>query len=102
MALFSLFVKCESVGTFGTQIDAVTPRASVSEFLKGDAIYEFLAGRGKRLPKKLKEVPDPGERFSDKDIVLFVPMDGLVNMHLCQLGRGNQHITIITVLTQRS
>lgn len=102
MPLFSLFVKCEGVGTFETQINAITPRVAVSEFLKDNAIYEFLAAGGNRLPKKLEEVSDLGERYSDKDIVLFIPMDGLVNMHVCQLGRRDQHITIITVLTQPS
>ncbi len=98
MALYSLFIECRGVGSFGTQARANTPRDAVCKFLKTAALYEFLAVEGKRLQKKLSQAETYG-KFSDEDILLCIPMDGLVNMHLCQLGRNGEYVTIITALT---
>jgi hypothetical protein len=99
MALCSLFVNCEGVGSFGTQIVADAPRNAVRDYLLQNGLYEFLAVRGKQLPKKLDKAISANEKFSEKDIFVFTPMDGLVNMDLCQLGRDGKYITIIVAET---
>jgi len=88
MALYSMFVSCTGVGDFSTQIRADTPRDALREFLRGTSLREFLA-KQKDWPKK----------FSEKDIVLFIPMDGLINMYLCQFGRDGKYVSVKLALT---
>jgi hypothetical protein len=88
MALYSLFVACEGVGHFSTQARADTPPNAIRAFLRGSALREFLA----------KAQGWPGD-FSEKDIFVFIPMDGLTNMYLCQLGRAGKYISITLART---
>jgi len=88
MPLYSLFVNCEGVGHFSTQASADTPKGAVGRFLEMPALRQFL-GRADGWPLDL----------SSADIVLFIPMEDLVNMHLCQLGRQGKYVQITIVRT---
>jgi hypothetical protein len=88
MALYSMFVDCDGLGSFSTQLSSPTPQSAVRKLLKGTAIYEFCA--------KQKDWP---KNFSDKDISLFIPMNCLVNMHLCQISRKGKYVSVTLVKT---
>ena len=86
MALYSMFMELQGVDSFSTQVTANTPKNAVRKFLR------WFVVKKKQWPK----------RFSEKDILLLIPMTGLVNMHLCQLGRNGEYITLTIVLTAKS
>lgn len=88
MALFSLFIEFEGQGSFSTQMRTNDAQAAVRMLLEGNAIQEWL-----------KDVPTWPQRFTEKDIFLFIPMTDLTNMYLCQLGRGGKYVSIIIART---
>ena len=77
MALWSMFVQVGS-SHFSTQVHAPSPESAVGELLRGSALRDWLKGS--------EHVGWPTS-FEAKDVFLFTPMEGLVNMYLCQLGR---------------
>jgi hypothetical protein len=89
MALWSLFVE---VGTerYSTQVRAVSARAAMATFLKGSSLSQVLGG------SKFKGWP---KSFSMKDVILFIAMDGLVNMYLCQLGQEGNYVSVTLART---
>ena len=89
MALWSLFIEVDTK-SYSTQLQAATPREAVASYLSGESLSEFLRS------EHLGEWPS---RLSATDIVLFVPMEGLTNMYLCQLGRDGKYVSIILVCT---
>ena len=89
MALWSLFV---TVGDekYSTQVVADSPRGAIRRFLHTGGLKETLSRLGSTgWPAK----------FSVKDVVLFIPMDGLVNMYLCQLGREGKYVSVVMART---
>jgi hypothetical protein len=83
MALWSLFVELEGA-CYSSQMRGDTPAEAISSFLGGGSIEGFT---------------DNKFSFTPEDIVLFIPMDGLVNMHLCQVGRRGEYASITMALT---
>ena len=59
----------------------------------------FLEGKG--LAECLAKCASEGwpDAFSVDDVIAFIPMDGLTNMHLCQLHRAGKYVDIILVQT---
>jgi len=89
MALWSLFIEVDSKH-YSTQVNAASPKAAISTFLRGKSLRSFMSG---------SEFDGWPKSFTSKDIVLFVPMEGLVNMHLCQLGRKGRYLSITLART---
>jgi hypothetical protein len=89
MALWSLFV--EGGGqSFSTQVTAENPKNAISSFLQSGGLRQWLKSRsGEGYPPL----------FSPSDIVLFAPMDGLINMHLCQMARDGKHLSVVMART---
>ncbi|MGH8453632.1 MAG: hypothetical protein ACRESW_03690 [Nevskiales bacterium] len=83
MALWSLFVEVGGK-RFSSQVRAASPKAAVSSFLRRGTLAHFS---------------ESAASFTAKDIVLFTPMEGLVNMHLCQLGRSGKYVSITLART---
>jgi hypothetical protein len=84
VALWSMFVEVGE-SRYSTQITAPDPSAAIAALLESGGLIQTLAGLSK---------DGWPERFAADDIVLFIPMDGLVNMHLCQIGREGKYITV--------
>ncbi len=89
MGLWSLFVEVASKH-FLTQVQAPSPEAAVGEFLRGAALRDWLKG---------VEYADWPRSFTAEDVFLLIPMEGLVNMYLCQLGREGCYVSITLALT---
>ncbi len=34
-----------------------------------------------------------------RDVILLIPMDGLSNMYLCQIGRDGKYVSVVMVRT---
>ena len=90
MALWSLFVDVENVLRYSTQVSAIDAEAAVAEFLALDSLKDALAAHtDKGWPPS----------FSTGDVFLLIPMDGLTNMYLCQLGRAGKYVSITLART---
>lgn len=90
MPLWSLIVKLEGNGGFSTQIAAPTPNRAVRVFLEGKSLADYLAKcAGEGWP----------DAFCVDDVIALIPMDGLTNMHLCQVHRAGKYMDIILVQT---
>ena len=87
MALWSLFVTVEGA-SFTSQLRAGSAAKAVGKFLEGRSLYQFI-GRRKGWPR----------RFTAQDVFCLIPMDGLRNAQLCQLGRGGKYVSIVLVET---
>lgn len=89
MALWSLFV---TVGkeNYSTQVVADSPREVIRRFLRTVSLKETL--------RQLRSSGWPVQ-FSLSDVILLVPMDGLVNMYLCQIGREGKYVSVIMART---
>ena len=89
MALWSLFVEVGSE-RYCSQVQAASAKAAMVKFLKGASLSQVLGG------SKFKAWP---KSFSMKDVVLFIAMDGLINMYLCQLGREGNYVSVTLART---
>ena len=89
MPLWSLIMRLEGNGGFSTQVSAPTPNRAIRLFLEGQSLPQYLAKCGEGWPKA----------FSVEDVVALIQMDGLSNMHLCQLHRAGKYMDIIAVKT---
>ncbi|HLK71379.1 MAG TPA: hypothetical protein VKT19_05450 [Steroidobacteraceae bacterium] len=91
MALWSLFVEVGSKLRYSTQIPAPTPRA---------AIRRLLSPRG-LISHDLARLSKSGwpKAFSMRDVLSLVPMEGLINMYVCQIERNGKHISVILART---
>jgi len=89
MALWSLMVNLDGGGSFGTQVSAPTPNRALRLFLEGSSLSRFLHTAGPGWP----------DTFRVDDIVAFLPMTGLKEMHLCQLGRDGRYASVMLVKT---
>ena len=87
MPLWSLVVSVEGA-FFTTQLRARTVPRAIGTFLEGKALYQFI-GRRKGWPR----------RFTGRDVFVLLPMDGLRNAYLCQLGRNGKYVSIVLVNT---
>jgi hypothetical protein len=83
MALWSFFVEVGGAH-FSSQARGDTPSVAIGNFLGSGSIEGFTRNKFS---------------FTPEDIVLFIPMDGLVNMHLCQVGRRGEYASITMALT---
>jgi hypothetical protein len=83
MALWSLFVDVDG-RHYSSQVRGDTAMDGIEKFLDSGSIQRFTKNR---------------LSFTPEDIVLFVPMDGMVNMHLCQIGRHGEYASITMALT---
>ena len=79
-------MKLDGNGGFSTQIMAPTPNRAVRLFLEGKSLPEFLG--------KCASAGWP-DAFSVDDVIAFIPMDGLTNMHVCQLHRAGKFMDVI-------
>ena len=90
VALWSLFVEVGDL-RYSTQVTADEPRSAVDELLRSHGFRDKLAGMSKDgWPSS----------FTSDDVVLLMPMDGLVNMHLCQLGREGKYVSVVMARTE--
>ena len=89
MALWSLFVEVGDT-RYSTQVTADDPRSAMRRLMTSGGLKQVLARLG-------KEGWPP--RFSARDIVLLIPMDGLVNMYLCQFGRSGKYVSVVLART---
>jgi hypothetical protein len=87
MVLWSLFVDIGSKD-YVTQVGVGSRNAAVRHFLRGNSLAKFLSG-SEFEPKS----------FSNKDIFLFIPMDGLVNMYFSQFGRKRKYVFLTLTRT---
>lgn len=88
MALYSMFVECEGLDSFSTQMVADTPPSAVRRFLGTTILQKYLEQK-EGWPTDL----------SSDDIFMFMPMEGLTNMYLCQLGRSGKYVSIVLART---
>ena len=89
MALWSLMINLHGAGSFGTQLKAPTPNRALRQFVEGNSLPKFLRTAGPGWPTA----------FSLDDVVVFIPMDGLQDMHLCQIGKDGKYANIMLVKT---
>ena len=89
MALWSLMINLDGGGSFGTQVSAPTPNRALRFFLEGSSLSRFLQTAGPGWPAT----------FRVDDVVAFLPMTGLKEMHLCQLGRDGKYASVMLVKT---
>ena len=83
MAQYSLHVELEGVSSFSTQMQAKNVPSVVRLVLEGKAIADVL-----------EALPTWPQCFTERDIFLLIPMTGLINMYLCQLGRDGKYVSI--------
>ena len=76
---------------YSTQFTAEDPPGAVAELLSSGGFRELAA--------KLSNVGDPVE-FSIEHVLYIVPMEGLTNMHLCQLGRDGKYASVVMARTE--
>jgi hypothetical protein len=92
MALFSLFISCDGVGSYSTQYQAESPYGAIREFLHTNTLNQFLS-----------QHPDWPKDFNLQDIYIFMPLGGLTNLYFCGLGQQGKYVQIHIVQTiQRS
>jgi hypothetical protein len=92
MALFSLFISCEGVGSFSTQCRAENPYDAIRSFIGTSQLNQFLSAH-----------PDWPKDFKSRDIYAFIPLDGLANLYFCGLGQKGKYVQVHLVQTvQRS
>jgi hypothetical protein len=92
MALFSLFISCEGAGSFSTQCRAENPHRAIRNFLGTSQLNHFLSVH-----------PEWPRDFALRDVYAFIPLDGLVNLYFCGLGKKGKYVQIHIVQTvQRS
>ena len=89
MALWSLFVEVGHL-RYSTQVTADDPRAAIRRFLKTGSLREVL--------QRLSDKGWPAS-FSTKDIVAFIPMDGLTNMYLCEFAQKGKYASVVMART---
>jgi hypothetical protein len=89
MALWSLFVEVGRT-RYSTQVTADDPKAAIRSFLASGGLKGTLKGlAGEGWPRS----------FAMKDVFAFLPMDGLINMYLCQLGRKGKYVSVVLART---
>ena len=92
MALFSLHINCDGIGSYITQCHGENPYDAIRSYLKTTSLNEFLSSH--------EEWP---RDFKLRDIYLFTPLEGLSNIYLCGLGQNGKYVQIEIVQTvQRS
>lgn len=92
MALFSLFISCEGIGSFSTQFQAENPHEAIRSFLGTSQLNHFLSA-----------YPEWPQDFALRDIYAFIPLEGLANLYFCGLGQKGKYVQIHLVQTvQRS
>ncbi len=77
--------------TTSTQIQVQSLSEAIPSLLKRGTLNEFSRAA-------LKPNAEPPQ-FSEADIVLFIPMEGLTNMWLCQIGRAGIYASIVLTVT---
>ncbi len=90
MALWSLVIDAGG-RRYSTQVEAAEPRDAVAVFLAGESLASFLRSEG---------LIDWPTDFGPRDVTLMMPMKGLFNMFICDLGRGGNYVSIILVRTE--
>ncbi len=88
MALFSLHVHCDGIGSYSTQCQGDNPYDAIRVFLKKTSLNEFLAPH-----------PEWPRDFKLRDIYLFIPLDWLTNIYFCDLGQKGKYVQIDIVQT---
>lgn len=76
---------------YSTQFTAVDPPGAIAELLSSGGFRELAAKSSHR---------DAPVEFSVGDILYIVPMEGLINMHLCQLGRNGKYASVVMARTE--
>jgi hypothetical protein len=89
VALWSLFVDAGGE-RYTTQITADNPKLAVQRLLASSGLADML--------KRRTSDGWPGS-FTAEDIHLLIPMEGLVNVHLCQLGREGKYVSVVMAET---
>jgi hypothetical protein len=90
VALWSLFVE---VGEqrYSAQVIADDPKGAVAAFLRSGGLRDTLANLSKGgWPRE----------FTIDNVIYLVPMEGLINMHLCQLGVGGKYVSVVMARTE--
>ena len=90
MALWSLTVEIGEE-RFNAQLTASEPHG---------AIGELLASRGFRELAAKALAGARSAEFTIDDILYLIPMEGLVNMHLCQLRREGKYASVVMAPTE--
>jgi hypothetical protein len=89
MALWTMFVE---VGEFrySTQVTAADARGAIRKLLGTGGVKKAIANL----------YPDNWPNsYSMRDVVALLPMEGLVNMYLCQLGREGKYVSVVMART---
>lgn len=90
MALWSLVIGVAGK-SYSTQVEAESPSDAISMFLAGQSLVSFLRSEG---------LADWPTDLGPTDITLMVPMQGLVNMFACDVGRNGKYVSITLVRTE--
>ena len=89
MALWSLFVEVGD-NRYSTQVSAADAKGAIQRFLATSGFRQTLASlSAKGFPPS----------FSMSDVHLLIPMEGLTNMYLCQLGQRSKYVSVILART---
>ena len=83
MALFSLGITCNGLGSFNTQCHADSPYSAVPAFLRKPSLDHYLAAHA-----------DWPRGYQMRDIFAFIPLDGLTNIYWCGLGQRGKYVDI--------
>jgi hypothetical protein len=89
MALWTMFVEVEDV-RYSTQVTATDARGAVRKLLGTDGVKKAIG--------RVNAGNWPAS-FSMRDVLVLLPMDGLVNMYLCQLGRKGKYVSVVMART---
>lgn len=90
MALFSLFIKCDGIGSYATQHQAESPYDAIRQLLCTNSLNQFLTPH--------TEWP---QDFTLQDIYIFIPLGNLTNLYFCGLGQQGKYVQIHIVQTVR-
>lgn len=88
MSLFSLFIRCDGIGSYSTQCHAESPYDAIRELLSTNSLNQFLSSH--------TEWP---QDFSLQDVYMFTPLKDLTNLYFCGLGQKGKYVQIDIVQT---
>jgi hypothetical protein len=91
VALWSMFVEV-GAERYSTQFTASDPRGAITELLASSGFLEMAS--------KIRNGAGRPLQFTAADILYIVPMEGLTNMHLCQLGREGKYASVVMARTE--